>query len=45
MESIQPDNADQVPLRSSPRGIGTIVLRFVGLLLVATVALALAWSR
>jgi hypothetical protein len=34
-----------IPLRTSPHGIGTITIRFVGLLVVAVVILALAWSR
>ena len=47
MKSIRPDNTDPIPLRPSPPGpgMGTIVIRFVGLLVVAVVALALAWSR
>jgi hypothetical protein len=32
-------------LRPSPPGMGTLVIRFVGLLVVAVVVLALAWSR
>ena len=43
--SIQPDNSDQIQLRPSPPGMGTLVIRFVGLLVVAVVVLALAWSR
>jgi hypothetical protein len=45
MKSIQPDKTDPIPLRPSPPGMGTILIRFVGLLFVAVVALALAWSR
>jgi hypothetical protein len=45
MKSIRPDHTDPIPLRDSPPRIGTIMIRFVGLLLVAMVALALAWSR
>jgi hypothetical protein len=45
MKSIRPDNTDPIPLRSSPPRMGTIMIRFVGLLIVATLALALAWSR
>jgi hypothetical protein len=45
MESIQPDNSDPIPLRTSPRGLGPIVIRFVGLLSVAVALLALTWSR
>jgi hypothetical protein len=35
--SIRPDNSDPIPLRPSPPGIGTLVIRFVGLLVVAVV--------
>jgi hypothetical protein len=45
MKSIRPDNTDPIPLRSSPPPMGTIMIRFVGLLFVAVVVLALAWSR
>jgi hypothetical protein len=45
MKSIRPDKTDPIPLRPSPPGMGTILIRFVGLLFVAVVALALAWSR
>ena len=45
MESIRPDNSDPIPLRQSPPGLGSIMIRFVGLLVVAVVVLALVWSR
>jgi hypothetical protein len=45
MESIRPDQPDPIPLRHSPPGMGIIMIRFVGLLVVAVVVLALAWSR
>ncbi len=45
MQSIRPDNTDPIPLRSSPNRMGTIMIRFVGLLIVAVVLLALIWSR
>jgi hypothetical protein len=45
MESIRPDTTDPIPLRNSPPGMGTIVIRFVALLAVAVVVLALIWSR
>ena len=45
MKSIRPDNTDPIPLQASPHRVGTIMMRFVGLLLVAVVVLALAWSR
>ena len=45
MESIRPDNTDPIPLRSSPHSMGTIVIRFVGLLIAAIAVMALIWSR
>jgi hypothetical protein len=45
MASIRPDNTDPIPLRSSPPGMGTLMIRFFGLLVVAVVVLALVWSR
>ena len=45
MKSIQTDTSDPIPLRTSPHRMSTIMIRFVGLLFVAVVILALAWSR
>jgi hypothetical protein len=45
MQSVRPDNADPIPLRQSSQGVGTIMLRFVGLLAAAVVVMALIWSR
>jgi hypothetical protein len=45
MQSIRPDNNDPIPLRTSPHRVGTIMIRFVGLLFAAIVVLALIWSR
>ena len=45
MKSIRPDNTDPIPLRNSPHNMGTIMIRFVGLLVAAVVVLALIWSR
>jgi hypothetical protein len=44
MKSVRPDTTDPIPLRASPPRMGTIMIRFVGLLLIATLGLALAWS-
>jgi hypothetical protein len=43
MNTIRPDNADPIPLRASPPGVGTILIRFIALLVLAVVVLALAW--
>ncbi|MGA7804357.1 hypothetical protein [Bradyrhizobium sp.] len=45
MASIQQDNTDPLPLRASTPGMGTLVLRFVGLLFLAIAVLALIWNR
>ena len=45
MKSVRPDNTDPIPLRNPSPGMGTIMIRFVGLLAVAVVVLALIWSR
>ena len=43
MKTIRPDQPDPIPLRGSRHRMGTIMLRFVGLLLLAVVVMALAW--
>lgn len=45
MKTIRPDNSDPIPLHSQPQHAGTIMIRFVGLLVAAVVVLALIWSR
>ncbi len=45
MKTVRPDNSDPIPMRSTPPNMGTIMIRFVGLLLAAVVVLALIWSR
>jgi hypothetical protein len=45
MPSIQPDNTDPMPLRASPHRIGTLMMRFVGLLFLTVAVLALLYSR
>jgi hypothetical protein len=45
MQTIRPDNADPIPLRNAQPRMGTIMVRFVGLLVLAVIVLALAWSR
>lgn len=45
MEIFRPETTDPIPLRQSPQRIGTIMMRFVGLLLVAIAALLLLWMR
>ena len=45
MKTIRPDNPDPIPLRVSPPRMGTVMIRFVGMLVLAVVVLALIWSR
>ena len=45
MESVRPDNTDPIPLQRAQQGMGSIMIRFVGLLLVSVAVLALIWSR
>ena len=45
MESIRPETSDPIPLRPSPHRVGTIMIRFVGLLFLAVAAMALVWLR
>lgn len=45
MQNVQPDNVESIPLRHSSRSMGTLVIRFVGLLTLAVVAMTLLWSR
>jgi hypothetical protein len=45
MKTVRPDNRDPIPMRSPPPNMGTIMIRFVGLLLAAVMVLALIWSR
>ena len=43
--AIQANNGDPIPLRASQQRIGTLVLRFIGLLFLSITALALVWIR
>jgi len=45
MQTIRPDNSDPIPARNTSPRMGTIMIRFVGLLVLAVAALAFAWSR
>lgn len=45
MESFRPGKTDPIPLRPAPQRMGTIMIRFCGLLVVAVVLLALIYSR
>ncbi|HWX63702.1 hypothetical protein [Bradyrhizobium sp.] len=45
METIRPDKSDPIPLRSNSPPVGTIMIRFVGLLIIVIAVMALVWSR
>ena len=45
MKTVRPDKTDSILMRTEPPRMGTIMIRFVGLLVVAVVVLALIYSR
>jgi hypothetical protein len=45
MDSIRPNNSDPMPVQTSQHRVGTILLRFVGILSAAIAVMALLWSR
>ena len=45
MKSIRPDTTDPIPVRNVAPRMGSIIVRFVGLLLIAIAALAIVWLR
>ncbi|WP_398470661.1 hypothetical protein [Tardiphaga sp.] len=45
MQTIRPNTAAPIPARASAPKMGTIIVRFSGLLLVAVAVIAVAWSR
>ena len=45
MESIRPGNTDPIPVQASQHRVGTILIRFVGILVAAIAVMALLWSR
>jgi hypothetical protein len=45
MESFRPENTDPIPLRRTPPRMGTIMIRFSVMLILAVVVLALIYSR
>jgi hypothetical protein len=44
MESVGPNNGEPIPVRASQHHVGTILIRFVGSLIVAIAVMALLWS-
>ena len=45
MEGFQGEKSDPIRLQSTPHRVGTIMLRFVGLMFLAVAALALVYMR
>jgi hypothetical protein len=45
MASIRPGNSDPIPVQASQHRVGTILIRFVGILIAAVAVMALLWSR
>jgi hypothetical protein len=45
MKIIRPANTDPIPLRDATPPIGTVMLRFASVLILAGIVLAVVWSR
>jgi len=45
VQSVEPESTTPIALRQSAHGVGTLVIRFVGLLTAAVVVMALIWSN
>jgi hypothetical protein len=45
MKTIRPGNTDPIPLRNTTPPIGTVMIRFAGVLAVAAIILAVLWLR
>ena len=45
MESIRPNQSDPIPVQASSHHVGTLLIRFVGILFAAVAVMALLWSR
>ncbi len=45
MESIRPNQSEPIPVQASQHGVGTLLIRFVGILTAAIAVMALLWSR
>jgi len=45
MRSVQPESTTPIASRQSAHGVGTLVIRSVGLLTAAVVVMALIWSN
>jgi hypothetical protein len=45
MDSIRQGNTEPLPVQTSQHHVGTILIRFVGILLAIVVVMALLWSH
>jgi hypothetical protein len=45
MKSFRPDTTDPMEVRHAPPRMGSIIVRFAGLLMLAIAALAIVWLR
>lgn len=45
MESFRPQKTDPIPLRTSPPRVGTVMIRFCGLLVIVVAVLTLLYMR
>lgn len=45
MESIRPGNSEPIPVQAAQHHVGTILIRFIGILVTIVVVMALLWSH
>ena len=45
MKSIRPEGAEPIPVRAGTHRMGTIIARFIGILVLVIVVLMLVWYR
>jgi hypothetical protein len=45
VKAIRPEGAEPIPVRPGTHRMGTIIIRFVALLVLATVVMMLVWYR
>lgn len=45
MESIRPNGTDPIPVQASQHHVGTILIRFLGILFATVAVMALLWSH
>ena len=45
MENIRPSQSEPIPVQASQHHVGTILIRFIAILVASVAVMALLWSR